>query len=610
MFPHLNGPPKCPPRVNIALLQEKASKDFFELIEKCEGTKAIVWDDSLSGPAGLIAKSTLLKQRNVVNNVPLRPGPLAKMDVKNIIFITRPELKLMDYIAQNVMSENSEDRKYHGIRKNYHLYFVPRRSKTCEKHLLSVLGSFRNIGEFRCDFFPVDYDLISMELKSAYQDLIIDEDPTCLYQAACGLVSLQKLYGRIPKIYGKGNFAEKVWEYARIMGREEKAMFNSDRGAIDQIIILDRTIDSMSILATQLTYEGLIDEIYGIINTTAHFPSENFSKPTDDTISSVSDKKYIILNSADELFSELRDKNFNEVGQTLSRHAKSISSKLDERHSDKSVQDMKKFVENLPVMLAKKQSVATHTTIAEMIKEFTDTNDFLDDLAAEQEFMSCMDIDKPSIYIEDLIGQKADFKRVIRLICIQCIAASGFKPKILDYYKRELVHVYGIKTLLTLSNLEKAGILKTQTETRHYAVLRKTLNLTVDEVIEISPKDISYVHSFYAPLTIRIVEQSLKPVGWQSLKSVLNILPSGQSFEDYQAPLIGIGGRRASFSSEISQSEIPRIILVFFVGGCTFAEISALRFLAQQEENNVEFVIATTKLINKNSFLDCFIENI
>ena len=34
----------------------------------------------------------------------------------------------------------------------------------------------------------------------------------------------------------------------------------------------------------------------------------------------------------------------------------------------------------------------------------------------------------------------------------------------------------------------------------------------------------------------------------------------------------------------------PRIVLVFFLGGCTFAEISAFRFLAQQEEGKEPIV--------------------
>lgn len=136
----------------------------------------------------------------------------------------------------------------------------------------------------------------------------------------------------------------------------------------------------------------------------------------------------------------------------------------------------------------------------------------------------------------------------------------------------------------------------------------QTLNLTVDDAVEVSPKDISYVHTFYAPLSIRIIEQSLKPLGWQALNDVLTSLP-GPTFEDHQMQS-GTAGRRSSLCSEISQTDVPRVILIFFIGGCTFAEISALRFLSQQEDTNVEFIIATTKLINKNSFLEAFMENL
>lgn len=134
--------------------------------------------------------------------------------------------------------------------------------------------------------------------------------------------------------------------------------------------------------------------------------------------------------------------------------------------------------------------------------------------------------------------------------------------------------------------------------------------MTVEESNEVTPNDISYVHTLYAPLTVRIIERALKPSGWQTLGDILSTLP-GPTFEDYQSTGQSSGlsnVRRGSFSSELSQSDTPKVILVFFLGGCTFAEISALRFLARQEDNNVEFVIATTKLINKNTFLESLIE--
>jgi hypothetical protein len=48
-----------------------------------------------------------------------------------------------------------------------------------------------------------------------------------------------------------------------------------------------------------------------------------------------------------------------------------------------------------------------------------------------------------------------------------------------------------------------------------------------------------------------------------------------------------VGG---SISSQSSQTDTPRVVLVFFLGGCTFAEVSALRFLSQQEDCKNNFV--------------------
>lgn len=33
-----------------------------------------------------------------------------------------------------------------------------------------------------------------------------------------------------------------------------------------------------------------------------------------------------------------------------------------------------------------------------------------------------------------------------------------------------------------------------------------------------------------------------------------------------------------------SQNDSAKVVLVFFIGGCTFAEIAALRYLSQQED--------------------------
>lgn len=50
------------------------------------------------------------------------------------------------------------------------------------------------------------------------------------------------------------------------MKREFAGSQNQILPVFDSLLLLDRNVDLLTPLATQLTYEGLIDEVYGITN--------------------------------------------------------------------------------------------------------------------------------------------------------------------------------------------------------------------------------------------------------------------------------------------------------------------------------------------------------
>ena len=52
-----------------------------------------------------------------------------------------------------------------------------------------------------------------------------------------------------------------------------------------------------------------------------------------------------------------------------------------------------------------------------------------------------------------------------------------------------------------------------------------------------------------------------------------------------------------------------RTVVVMFIGGATFAEISGLRFLSGLSSVNAEFVAATTKLATGSTLLDSFVDS-
>ncbi|KAI5166290.1 Vacuolar Protein Sorting-Associated Protein 33A [Manis pentadactyla] len=561
-------------RVNLNVLREAVRRELREFLDKCAGSKAIVWDEYLTGPFGLIAQYSLLKEHEVEKMFTLKGSRLPAADVKNIIFFVRPRLELMDIIAENVLSEDR-----HGPARDFHILFVPRRSLLCEQRLkdLGVLGSFIHREEYSLDLIPFDGDLLSMESEGAFKECYLESDQTSLYHAAKGLMTLQALYGTIPQIFGKGECARQVANMMIRMKREFTGSQNSIFPVFDNLLLLDRNVDLLTPLATQLTYEGLIDEIYGIQNSYVKLPPEKFApkKQGDGGKDLPTEAKKLQLNSAEELYAEIRDKNFNAVGSVLSKKAKVISAAFEERHNAKTVGEIKQFVSQLPHMQAARGSLANHTSIAELIKDVTTSEDFFDKLTVEQEFMSGIDTDKVNSYIEDCIAQKHPLIKVLRLICLQSVCNSGLKQKVLDYYKREILQTYGYEHILTLSNLEKAGLLKPQAGGRNnYPTIRKTLRLWMDDVNEQNPTDISYVYSGYAPLSVRLAQLLSRP-GWRSIEEVLRILP-GPHFEERQPLPTGLQKKR--------QPGENRVALIFFLGGVTFAEIAALRFLSQLED--------------------------
>ena len=61
---------------------------------------------------------------------------------------------------------------------------------------------------------------------------------------------------------------------------------------------------------------------------------------------------------------------------------------------------------------------------------------------------------------------------------------------------------------------------------------------------------------------------------------------------------------------EDSKKSKKKTMLVYFVGGVTFMEISALRWLARRKGSKYNIVVATTKMISGKSFMESIVEDI
>ncbi|KAG8055994.1 hypothetical protein GUJ93_ZPchr0001g29401 [Zizania palustris] len=63
---------------------------------------------------------------------------------------------------------------------------------------------------------------------------------------------------------------------------------------------------------------------------------------------------------------------------------------------------------------------------------------------------------------------------------------------------------------------------------------------------------------------------------------------------------VGPNGNWPSLAARVGHRSL---VLVVFIGGVTFAEIAALRFLSAQDGMGYDFLVATTKVVNGNTIL-------
>ena len=432
--------------------------------------------------------------------------------------------------------------------------------------------------------------------------------------------------------------------------------------SIESLIIIDREVDFVTVLLTQLTYEGLIDEQFGIQNNQAEVETSIVGPPRGQPPNARPQqglKRKVQLDSTDILYEQIRNSNVAVVGPLLNKVAKRLANDYEGRHN-KNTAELRDFVDKLPGYQAEQYSLKVHTGLAEEIMKYTQSDLFTRILEVQQTLAAGADPSSQHDNIEELIARDTPLPVVLRLLCIESCIAGGIKPKDLENFKRLILHAYGYQHLLTFHALEKMHLLETRiganplylpiggggptagTRT-NYNYLRKALRLIVDEVNEQNPDDIAYVYSGYAPLSVRLVQCILQKQyllaliksgapsapnappgatptnlhgvssaahGWQGFEDALKYV-KGETFNKVQkgeeaatkARTVLAGGTGTGTGTGGKKT-----VVVMFLGGITFTEIAALRFVAEREKERRRILICTTGILSGGRMMDVAIE--
>jgi hypothetical protein len=653
------------PRLDVELLKDTARKALIDTLNAVNGVKTLVLDPTLAGPLGLVTEVALLKHHGVDKMFWLEPGPLTSTTT-NVVYLCRPLIKYVKIIADQVKAHIRESQKH-----RYTLFLVPRVSTLVSRILEEegILGDI-TISSYNLQFIPIADDVISLENDNAFKELWVDGDETVIYNSALALNSLQKVYGRFPRILGKGDYASRLATLLTKSLPDQPSPLSDPSippAPFDSLIIIDRTVDMITPLLTQLTYEGLIDEFIGLKNSHVELPvslltlpaAPNPSNPNATPSGSASvtplinekTKKHHLSTTTDPLLTELRDLNFSSVGKRLSRVAHRLDEDYKARLQAKTVAQLRDFVGKLGGLQGEHQALRLHTGLSEMLSLKTRTELFNKSLEVQQNLLASYEVSAQISAIEDMIAQGASMQTVVRLLCLASITNGGIKAKSLDSVKRELLQAYGynyLPLLLSLAAPPLAILLPNPLPISAapavagnkypFIALRKSLRLLIDdnpEALEEVENDISYTYSGYAPISIRLVQCVAQKsgvisnpaekssaddgdgkgkgssarklhahpiVGWKGFEDVLGTIP-GKTFDIAHKVPASTNSTASSVASLIRPHEQTTTTAVFFLGGCTYTEIAALRWVSRQNKGR-KFLIVTTGIVSGNSLID------
>ena len=201
--------------------------------------------------------------------------------------------------------------------------------------------------------------------------------------------------------------------------------------------------------------------------------------------------------------------------------------------------------------------------------------------------------------VEDIIGRKEKIERVLRVVVLISLTEEGLSEVQLEQLREMIINQYGFEQLPLLRNLEKAGLVVSKERSKYpFNEISQDFDILKENIQLEPPSDIGFVHSGYAPISVRVVEAALRPGGFSSYFSSLKL---------FDGPTVATSQQlNQKAQSSLSKRKDPtEVCLVVYLGGITYSEISALKFLSKTVPNK-KIIIASTCVINGNNFIHSF----
>ncbi len=461
-----------------------------------------------------------------------------------------------------------------------------------------------------CAWFPLARDVLSLEYDDAsVRELFMSSLNSPLpYDIAYAL--FRGGFGGAATVQARGRLSCKVAEMLRRMRKEAGRDLGNvlagavgvgggggggggggvgrggcERTTVNELILIDRSVDMVTPMCTQLTYAGLLDEMFEMRHGQLKHGGLKVSG----------------LDDEDPVFRETRDKMFLGARTWVNAALREIQQFRDEQMAEADVSALRGFVSNLKDNFAR---MTLHASLLEKLGTGMAAPAFV---ARQRIEASILDDTLETQALSDIIYGGDELTSVLRLMCLRCAAGGGIAKREFDVLRKEVLNTYGFEHIETFARLQEVGVLfeKEDRSRSAFATSRGPMRLLVDDASKIdaeNPDDTHFAYAGYAPWSCRMVEEACS-TGWRTrLEDRVPTIYVRQALQDDGSAHDVVAKDIPVRNQSKTTTETPRNVFIMFIGGVTSAEIAALRFIAGRD--GLRIMVGTTGITNGTNLVN------
>ena len=468
-----------------------------------------------------------------------------------------------------------------------------------EMNHLNAFGLFN----FSTDIIPVDYDLFSMDNDESFREIYIDKNNSSIEKLADIMLKFEVAFGKVKHKYIKGNNAKLFCDL--LLNKEEEHNIKSTE-EIFGMIVFDRSVDFITPFLTNLTFEGLVDDYYGINHGHIKVKRKLFHTKFNDedkNINSEGEMNYPLIYDSNKYYCNLRCFHYLTVNKYLISISKYTYDLIEKKNNLKSISDINDAITNLNKLISENSYLKDNKEMRDNILKIVKDEDYQ---TKEYSILKGISQSNSETFYDDYITDHKDMYELLNLMILESLIQGGLTNY--EKLKKDILAVYGYQNLFLFRNLEKLEWLKEKDKISlkkifksNYEQLNEKLHLYNEDFVLGQTDDLSYVHEGFCPISLRLIEK-VGESGWSEIKDVFRFIPGATYYPNNE--------------NEIAkQRENLNTIFLVFLGGVTYTEIEGVRYLnrkykkiydisSEESKTRKQFIIVTTQILSTKKLLN------